>query len=367
MPTISFTQHLTYELNSNTYKGKIVIDGNEGNAQWDQILELKPFRYKTSSKDIKIITDIDSLNIRQTTYDSIEIKVAILKQDTAHVRIVYSKPYLDILKEGNKYSTTSSNEIPEFVYQDSTNKNLVKLRSNYKLDSIAGNGNESSRIINLMEWVHNKFKHNGSVLNPKEKNTTSYVEQCKIGNGITCRGLAIVLNELYLAIGIPSRIVTCMPKEKSFDECHVINSVFNKELGKWIWIDPTHEAYVMDENGNLLSIIDVRNKLVNSEPLILNPEANWNHQESTTKEYYLYQYMAKNLYRLEIPLHSKYNFETFSKGKTIEYLEVLPIDGYNQTPKVKHETNYETGAKIIKYKTNNLSKLKKKPIKSTDG
>lgn len=51
-----------------------------------------------------------------------------------------------------------------------------------------------------------------------------------------------------------------------------------------------------DENGLLLHPGEVRNRLRNNLPLVLNSDANWNHEDKQTKDYYLDEYMAKNLY-----------------------------------------------------------------------
>ena len=109
----------------------------------------------------------------------------------------------------------------------------------------------------------------------------------------------------------------------------------------------------MNEKGELLGLGEVRERLINGKTLILNPEANWNKKKSLTKEYYLETYMAKNLYRLETPLVSEYDTETWKSGKEITYVELLPLDGIEQTPQKKEETNSKTGVKFIHYKTNN--------------
>ncbi len=124
-------------------------------------------------------------------------------------------------------------------------------------------------------------------------------------------------------------------------------------MNKWIWIDPTFDAYVMDDTGNLLGIQEVRERLIKGQPLVLNADANWNRTNLQTKEYYLEYYMAKNLYRLETPLVSEYNTETWEKGKVATYVELLPLDGIEQTPQKKEEKNNKTGVKFINYKTNN--------------
>ena len=205
-----------------------------------------------------------------------------------------------------------------------------------------------------MHWVHNLIPHDGNHENPVVKNAKSMIAECKRDKrGLNCRGLATILNECYLSLGFPSRYVTCMPKDSIFDDCHVINAVYSKDLNKWLWIDPTNDAYVMNEKGDLLSIEEVRDRIIHNKPLILNPEANWNHKVSKTKEDYLYQYMAKNLFRMECPVESKYDYETWKSGKTVSYVQLLSLNAYNQIPQKETIINSKTGTTFINYKTNN--------------
>ena len=139
--------------------------------------------------------------------------------------------------------------------------------------------------------------------------------------------------------------------------------VYSNDLKKWIWIDPTFDAYVMNEKGELLGLAEVRERLINGKTLILNPEANWNKKNSQTKEYYLETYMAKNLYRLETPLVSEYDSETWKSGKEITYVELLPLDGIVQTPQKSEQTNTKTGVKFTHYKTNNPNLFWTEPTK----
>lgn len=190
----------------------------------------------------------------------------------------------------------------------------------------------------------------------------SLVSVCKKDNrGLNCRGLATVLNECYLSIGIPSRFVTCMPKDSVYDDCHVINAVYSKEYQKWLWIDPTNDAYVMNEKGELLSIEEVRERVIFNKPLILNPEANWNRKVTKTKEDYLFQYMAKNLYRLECPIESKYDYETWKTGKQVKYLELLSISSAHFNDTAKTTMNPGTGVTFAQYFTSNPNLFWAKP------
>ncbi len=264
--------------------------------------------------------------------------------------------YLDILKKANKYNLSDNRPLPVFSYQSSDDPKLSALRKGFNLDSIAGQGNDVLKILNLLHWVHDLVPHDGINGNPEVKNAISMVEVCKKdGRGLNCRGLALVLNECYLAMGIKSRIVTCLPKDslKIDQDCHVINSVYSESLKKWLWIDPTFDAYVMNEKGEMLSIEEVRERLITDKTLILNPDANWNNQQAQTKEHYLENYMAKNLYMLECPTSSEYNMETNAEGKTYNYIRLLPLNYHEQKPDIEEEKRTQKNTTWNTYKTNN--------------
>lgn len=258
--------------------------------------------------------------------------------------------YLYILKNAGPYHNTENMPLPAFTYQSASDPNLTALRLTYKLDSVAGNGSEVSRIINLMHWIHDRVPHNGNMGNPSQRNAADLLQICSAEKRtLNCRGLATVLNEMYLSMGFASRLVTCLPKDSlnnDFD-CHVINAVYSTSLHKWLWMDPTNDAYVMDENNNLLSIQEVRSRLIAGLPLKINESANWNHREQTTVENYLYNYMAKNLYMLQCATQSCYDYETAKRGKTTSYVQLIPSGFYKFKPghnrkKLKNNRHHET-------------------------
>lgn len=208
------------------------------------------------------------------------------------------KTYLDILKESPAYCQDTVQK-PEFSYAQPSDSLLRLSRERFNLDSIAGNGDDISRIKNLLYWVHNIITHDGSNgLAPGPRNLRNTYDCAKRDScGYNCRALAICLTEALLAEGIPARYITCESKKWDSDnDCHVICVAWSESLDKWIWVDPTFAAYVTDENGLLLHPGEVRYRLQNDLPLILNSDANWNNKYQQDKEYYLDEYMAKNLY-----------------------------------------------------------------------
>ena len=263
--------------------------------------------------------------------------------------------YLYILRQAALYNTADTRSLPRFTYQSKNDSSLVALRKAFNLDSIAGQGSEVSQLLNLMHWLHNLVPHDGQHENPAVKNALSMIAVCKKENcGLNCRGLATTLNECFLSLGFKSRFVTCLPKDSlGIDyDCHVINIVYAPSLKKWLWIDPTFDTYVMNEKGDLLSIEEVRQRIIDNSPLIISPDANWNHQSSETKEHYLFYYMAKNLYRLECAINSSFNMETTAVGKNIEYIQLLPLDYFKQPVKTSW-TNKNTKTAYTYYYTNN--------------
>ncbi len=208
------------------------------------------------------------------------------------------KTYLEILKDSPAYAADTLNNL-QFTYVLPSDSMLTETRTHFNLDSIAGTGNDISRIKNLLYWVHNNIRHDGSNGFPDGPRNLKniYYSALRDTCGYNCRALAISLTEALLAEGIPARYLTCEYKHWDSDnDCHVICVAWSESLNKWIWVDPTFAAFVTDENGIMLHPGEVRHRLQHDLPLALNPDANWNNLEPETKEEYLDEYMAKNLY-----------------------------------------------------------------------
>ena len=211
----------------------------------------------------------------------------------------FGKTKLEILKESAPYARYDGTEDLTFTYAPPTDSLLTRSREYFNLDSIAGNGDDVSRIKNLLYWVHDLVRHDGSSPWPDcPMNLVDLYNVCREQDrGLNCRFMAIMLTEALLAEGIPARYLTC--QSKAFDQdpdCHVITIAWAESLGKWVWVDPTFAAFVTDENGLMLHPGEVRDRLQKDLPLVLNEDANWNHQQTQTKQGYLENYMAKNLY-----------------------------------------------------------------------
>lgn len=294
---------------------------------------------------VEVLTAKDSDWMRKWQYQNARILLPVLEQLNKEKSIVLKrameyawnlgddvKNNLEILKESPAY-TRDTIQKPVFLYAQPSDSLLRLTRERFNLDSIAGDGNDISRIKNLLYWVHNNLPHNGSNgLAPGPRNLRNTYDCSKRDScGYNCRALAICLTEALLAEGIPARYITCESKKWDTDyDCHVICVAWSESLGKWIWVDPTFAAYVTDENGLLLHPGEVRYRLQNDLPLILNSDANWNNQVQQEKEYYLYHYMAKNLYIMSANTWNQAEPEGESSHPTGKVAAIVPIDSnYN--------------------------------------
>jgi hypothetical protein len=202
--------------------------------------------------------------------------------------------------------------------------NLQNLKQKYDLETIAGNGDEISRITNLMFWVNENIKHDGSSENPHPPNADNIIETCINENrGVNCRMLATVLNDFYLAMGFISRHITCLPYDHEDNDCHVVNLVYLSQSEKWIMMDPSFAGYFKDENNNYIGLSEVRERLINNETLIISDHLNHNKNKYTKKDYKTY--MSKNLFRFSCPIKSEYNYEALDLNAR-KYIVLIPTE-----------------------------------------
>lgn len=237
--------------------------------------------------------------------------------------------YIYILKTSPQYERSGQTQ-QAFTYAFDS-PILKKVREELKLDSIAGNGDEISRIKRVMYWLHDAIPHDGSSSWPQCKyNALDLFRNAQENKrGYNCRFLAEMLTDCYLALGYPARFITCESKEIGDPDCHVIVMVWSKTLNKWVWMDPSFAAYVTDENGTLLHPGEVRERLIDGRPLVLNPDANWNHKSKETKEEYIDRYMAKNLYTIQSHLTNRPEIENDENS----YQDVITLVGKGVTYK----------------------------------
>lgn len=227
--------------------------------------------------------------------------------------------YVSVLKQYPTYDTIEY-LIPDFTYQSDKSIEIQTFRNRYKIDSIAGTGDEFDRQIRLLKWVNSSFKHNGNNPLPSKvyADTLALVGQKE---GINCGGLAIILNSVYLSIGYKSRFITCLNNDSTFNDPHSLTIVFSNKYNKWILVDPTYCAFFTDEFDRPLSIEEIRDKLGNRLKIRLNEDFYLNSiSSSANKSNDYYQYITRNMFRFISPIHSSSAYDL----DCLEYVHLIP-------------------------------------------
>lgn len=220
------------------------------------------------------------------------------------------------------YDTIKVADFPAITYAcPSSDPGIARVRDYFKVDEIAGTGDEITRMKNIMTWVHKNVKYDGHEGYSGERNAIALYEHGRqTGKGINCYMVGALANEIYLAAGFASQFVMCMPADSTDIDCHIINSVWSRDKQKWIWMDSAFGTWVEDSGGEPMSIPEVREAIIRRSPMTLSEGETT--MLGTNRSYYLDRYMAKNLYW--IGLYAEYRFNTGSAQPRIPGLALTP-------------------------------------------
>lgn len=202
--------------------------------------------------------------------------------------------YVQLLRENNDFVRTDTTSVA-FTCDFSPIQFQI-LSAEYSLTQVSGEADSQSRAINLMAWLREDVKHNGSS-DYKEKNALDYLHYAyqEEDRGISCMGLAITLTEMLLSQGIPARTIWLMPGNPEDNDCHVVTIAYIEERGQYIFLDPTYNAYFMNEEGEVLSLVQIRDAIRRGDEIYCNKDAHYNGVPEPDLDYYIH-YLAKNFF-----------------------------------------------------------------------
>ena len=236
--------------------------------------------------------------------------------------------FLQIIRQSPPYDTGAayrqSAPAPRLTYATADDSMLQRIRNYFLTDYRAGSGTGIEGLRHVMFGVHNRMRQRGDIIPQTRRTAIDLVEGCwQTGHdGMNARGQAIVLAEIYQALGWPARFITCQSFFYADDsDATVVTAVWSFSLKKWVMMDASMAAYVTDEDGLLLHPGEIRQRMKDGRPLLLNEEANWNNQKTVTKEQYLDNYMAKNLYYMSGYLKNTPGIES---EQNVAYYTLVP-------------------------------------------
>lgn len=204
--------------------------------------------------------------------------------------------YTGLLKS---FAMPAATGTPVLFTYDHYHPKLMQLKSEYPIVAIAGDGDDLSKAVNLLHWVsgHNYHKGDAGPIAQNSLDLLNYAYNKGSAYGINCVALATILSECLLAIGLKARKVFIMPCSPYDGDNHVVTHVFIRDMNKWVMLDPTLNAYLTNERGDLLSLLELRRHLAEQEPVFFNSEAKYNDDlwtADSAKENT--EYFAKNLF-----------------------------------------------------------------------
>lgn len=106
-----------------------------------------------SKGTVKVIANDDTVAVPYNRTTSGEFVVNYDDTTNVLVELFYESDPMLTLQNACDFDFNDTRYIPPFTYDSISHPRLVSLRTRYNLDSIAGNGNEISRILNVMHWV----------------------------------------------------------------------------------------------------------------------------------------------------------------------------------------------------------------------
>ena len=216
----------------------------------------------------------------------------------------------------------------KFAY-DNSHPKLDRLKSTYPIEAVAGDGDDFSKAVNLLKWVSGHIYHKSDYVGSTPCNALDlldYAYDKGSANGINCVCLATILTESLLAIGLKARTIFIFPCSPYDGDNHCVTHVYAKEINKWVMIDPTYNAYITNNQGQPLSLVEIRNHLANQEPVFFSAEAKYNDDEWTNESAKAgIEYYAKDSFYYQTSELSAFDSRTITGNRTI----TLCPQGYN--------------------------------------
>ena len=203
----------------------------------------------------------------------------------------FEADYVELLKQSSFKADTLQYQFR--TVQDPTR--AQEIMDFFKLDTLySPEATTWEKALAISKFVATNIPHDNPEKNPDHPNAIDLWKYSKeVTTGFNCRMHAILNYELMQAAGLTARFVTCLPEDSEDQDCHVVNEVWLPEQGKWAFIDSDMGGnYFTDQNGTPLNLLEMREKFVAGEQMLMHPEF----KEATKKHDYYYGYMAKNTY-----------------------------------------------------------------------
>ena len=191
-------------------------------------------------------------------------------------------------------------------------------------------------VFSMLNFVCDNFRH-GSNANIKGRHSlTGVIKSCeKTDMKTNCRGLSLMLAELLRMNGVRARHVCCKPYEEPFSDCHVVVDCLLPS-GARIMFDPTYRLYLTDDNGEYVSLAQLREGIIAGRTFRHNADVSYNGEDFDYGDYI--EYMTKNALRFNT------NYNLNDTDSPFSEIELIPkgytTDGYSKVVQYTTDPDY---------------------------
>jgi hypothetical protein len=161
-------------------------------------------------------------------------------------------------KSSIRYDTDAINNELVFKYPDTLNNTFLRqLRNEYDLLKLTENKLEDiDKVLLILNWTHNQWKHNGSN-EPSKNDALTILKEAKDGKKFRCVEYGIVSSSALQALNYKSRVLglkTADVETKRYSAGHVLAEVWMPQFNKWVLIDGQFNVMPILENVPLNAV-----------------------------------------------------------------------------------------------------------------
>ncbi|HCT29266.1 MAG TPA: hypothetical protein DIW31_00685 [Bacteroidales bacterium] len=219
-----------------------------------------------------------------------------------------------------------------FLYSDyRSSAYLDSLRRTFEIDKVVkGCSSDFEKVLALLEWTSNQWKHNGWN-EPKKGDAISILYEVRNGQNFRCVEYGIVLAATLNSIGISARSIGLKTKDVETTKSgagHVATEAFLNDLSKWIFIDPQY-GIAPTLKGMPLNAVEFNRALCDNLTTIKYINHKGEISGSAAKRYS--KWIAPYLFYFDAAMDNRYKVEKFDRlrcnGKKV--LMLVPLGAKN--------------------------------------
>jgi len=152
----------------------------------------------------------------------------------------------------------------------------------------------------IMHQVNLKFhpsEKSAKAITITEFSALSIDDILKDGKALSCWVQATYLTEVFLALGIPARMVRCMSGIRGDYECHCVTVAFCEEYKKLVLFDVANDSIYYSEKAVPLDLCEFRDYIVKGKRIYYVQKKN--HEKEGLMKYWIKNLMVFQSYEIQ--------------------------------------------------------------------